>query len=241
MRLTRRPATALAVPLLLVGLALNGCGVSDNTVRPGLAADVDGTEVELGDVDDATSALCTYYGSGAFDDAQPFPRALQRRDIAQSYILRVALENLVEERDVTLPDSYGATLAAIDSQIDGQPDQDDLAAAYKANAYVEAASIAVGDAEFAAEGTTAGSEDESRARGTVAANNWLAEREVDINPVLALALTDTGLAPVDDDLSVAQSDLAKAAVLDLDAPDIQERVSALAETLPADQVCGSQG
>lgn len=239
MSIARRRTAALAVPLLLAGLALNGCGVADTQVRPGLAAYVDGTEIKLGDVDKATTALCDYYGSGAFDGARAFPRSLQRRDIAQSFILKAALEQIVADRDLALPDSYGVALAAIDKQIAGQPHLDDLASAYRANAYVSAAAIAIGDDEFAADGTTAGSEAESQGRGSAVAGAWLAVHDVDINPVLALDLTDTGLAPVDDDLSVAQSDIALAAVLDLGAPDVTDKVTALAATLPDDQVCGA--
>jgi hypothetical protein len=57
--------------------------------------------------------------------------------------------------------------------------------------------------------------------------------------VLALDLTDAGLVPADDDVSVAQSDLALASVLDLDSPEVGDKVTALTRTLPADQVCGA--
>ena len=57
MRLSR-PLVGLATVAVLATGALSGCGVADAGVRPGTAAVVDGREVALDEVDDATTATC---------------------------------------------------------------------------------------------------------------------------------------------------------------------------------------
>ena len=142
MSLTPRRA-GLVVPLLLVGIALNGCGVSDAQVRPGLAAQVDGEQIELADIDEATTAVCSYLGTAELADFSPFPRGYQRQGLAQTRIQKVALERLLDERDLTLPDSYGDDVAQIEAQFaDVGADRDILVETGTTNAYVTAAATA---------------------------------------------------------------------------------------------------
>ena len=57
MRLSR-PLVGLATVAVLATGALSGCGIADAEVRPGTAAVVEGEEISLSDVDDATEATC---------------------------------------------------------------------------------------------------------------------------------------------------------------------------------------
>ncbi len=57
MRLSR-PLLGLATVAVLATGALSGCGIADAEVRPGTAAVVEGEEISLSDVDDATEATC---------------------------------------------------------------------------------------------------------------------------------------------------------------------------------------
>lgn len=230
----------LVVPLLLAGIALNGCGVADGQVRPGVAADVDGVQIELSDVDESTTAVCDYLGSAGIADFSPFPRSFQRQGLATTFIQQVALESLVEERGLTLPESYGDDVVQIEAEFAGSgDDRDVLVETGTANAYVTAAATAVGDAAFEAEGTTAGSPEISFQRGLEEANAWLNDREVDLNPELGIALTDEGLVPSDDEISVPASDRARAGVIAVDDPAAEDKIAALVATLPPEQLCGA--
>jgi hypothetical protein len=236
--LTPRRA-GLVVPLLLAGIALNGCGVSDEQIRPGVAAQVDGEQIQLADVDESTTAVCDYLGSADLAHFSPFPRSFQRQGLATTRIQQVALEHLVDERDLSLPASYGDDVAQIEAQFaDAGDDRDVLVDAGTVNAYVTAAATAVGDAEFQADGTPAPSAEVAAQRGLAAASTWLNDHEVDLNPVLGISLTDEGLVPADDDLSVPASDRARAGVFTAgDATD--DKIAALVATLPRDQLCGA--
>ncbi|WP_148614324.1 hypothetical protein [Nocardioides rubriscoriae] len=239
MSLTPRRA-GLVAPLLLVGLALNGCGVSDEQVRPGVAADVDGEQVSLSEVDESTTAVCDYLSSADLAEFSPFPRTYQRQGLATTRIQQIALEHLVDERKLTLPPSYGDDVASIEAQFaDSGDDRDVLVETGTANAYVTAAAIAVGNAEYAADGDPAASTDAALQRGLVAAAAWLNDREVDLNPVLGISLTKQGLVPTDDDLSVPASDRAKAGIIAVDDAAANDKINALVATLPRDQVCGA--
>ncbi|MBZ5736084.1 SurA N-terminal domain-containing protein [Nocardioides sp. TRM66260-LWL] len=57
LRSSLRPAVA-ATALGLLAASTTGCGVSDRTLRPGVAAVVDGTTISQRDVDDAAQPTC---------------------------------------------------------------------------------------------------------------------------------------------------------------------------------------
>ncbi len=59
-RISRWRALGLAGVLLSGGL-LSGCGVSDEQLRPGVAAQVGDTEVSLEVVNDAVGVACDYF------------------------------------------------------------------------------------------------------------------------------------------------------------------------------------
>ena len=70
MRLSR-PLVGLATVAVLATGALSGCGIADAEVRPGTAAVVEGEEISLSDVDDATEATCEVLQGS--QELRPFP------------------------------------------------------------------------------------------------------------------------------------------------------------------------
>lgn len=234
----RRPVRRAVVlaPALLAGLALTGCGSTDEQPRPGLAASVEGTDISLGRVDEATTQYCSYYGEDQTGQAQPFPRSFQRQQVAGTFILEAAFAQILEERDLSPGEEYDGDRADIEAQFGDRPDSDGLVDFLEADAYVTAAVAAVS----AAEGAGAPASPDQAPPGLVAGFEWLRENDVDINPVVGLDVTDAGLVTTEgSDLSVAVSTEARASSFGADDPDVPTRVAELVETLPADQVCGA--
>ncbi|MDO9454707.1 hypothetical protein [Nocardioides sp.] len=246
MSITPRLA-ALAVPLLLVGGALTGCGVSDGPqVRPGVAAEVDGTTIELSDVDDTVAGTCAYLDDA--DGALPFPRVTVRRLLVETLVRETAAERLLDELDAELPDTYAPAVASIDQNYADAPD--DQAAAMRAgdtsSTYVALASDAIGNTLLREEtGAEPGNPEEIRARGTQAIADWLADHDVDLNPTYGLRIDD-GSFVADDGLSVPVSDGAVfnqgVAGFDISGQDeeLQTKIQQASAQLSDDQVCGTR-
>ncbi len=246
MRLPRAatgPLTTAALSLVVLsGLTgLSGCGVSEASVRPGVAATVDGTTIDLADVDELTGAVCAFFADTPPDGFTPYPRALQRQNGVVTKVERVALEALLDERDLELPDAYAEQVATLEAQYaDEDPAyRDALIELGGDNTFVSAAASAVGDDVIEAEGRTSGSPDESIQRGLAEASGWLSEHDVDVNPVLGVEFTDEGPVQGVGDVSIPVSDAARAGQLDLQDPDVTQRIGELVATLPDDQVCGA--
>jgi hypothetical protein len=235
---------ALAVPLLLVGAALNGCGVTDEEIRPGIAADVDGTVIRQSDLDDTVSGTCDYLDQA--EGVSRFPRATVRRQLLQTLVRQVAAEHLVDELDVDLPDEYAPAIASIDKTYADAPGDQATAMREgdKASTYVAVASDAVGAALLRKEtGTEPQDANQIRARGTQEVAAWLGDHDVELNPTYGLRLDD-GSFVADDGLSVPESSEAVFArgVSDIDLGDADQDVATLiadaTAKLPEDQVCG---
>lgn len=239
----RRPlrrVALLVVPVLVGATGLSACGVSDEQPRPGLAASVDGTDISLDRVDDATTRYCDYVADDPASAGQAIPRSVQRQQVAVTFILQTALEHILDDRDLDVTADYQARAADLRTQIGDQPDSGPLYDILEANTYVNVAIEALGADEGTDSGDGSdGADPSATPPGLTLAYDWLRENDVEINPVVGLDITDEGLVNADgDDLSVAVSDEAKAAVLSVDDPDVQAKIESLVQTLPAEQVCG---
>ncbi|WP_139977929.1 hypothetical protein [Nocardioides litoris] len=245
---TARRATLVA-PILASALLLAGCGGPDSgTPRPGLAVEVDGTRVSLTEVDEATTQYCDDAAASAEDagegaSAVVLPRSLQRREVAATYLLRIAFERLVDERGLSLGDGYGAAVDQIDEELAGRSDVDGLADLRKAQAYIDAAAGAVGlDVSGAQLPAGQPVPQEVTAVGLTTGYQWLAEHDVTINPLLEFEVSNQGLALTDDsDLSVPVSDRARSFTFDPADPASVQAAAQAAAGLPADQVCTAAG
>lgn len=249
MSTTPRRAAILA-PLLLAGLALNGCGVSDDQIRPGVAASVDGSDVTVSDVDDLADGTCTYLD--ASPDASTYPRVTIRRLFLETLVRREAAERLVADLGATLPADYASTVAGLAQ--DYTTESPSVARAMRegdeARYYVAYATAAIGNALLRKEtGAEPGNAQQISDRGTQAIDQWLAERDVEVNPTYGLSLRD-GAFVADDGLSVPVSSEATAAdaVADIDLnsatadnqAELQAAIAKANASLPTDQVCGPQ-
>lgn len=238
----RRPLrrVALLVPVLVSATALTACGVSDEQPRPGLAASVDGTDISLDRVDDATTRYCDYVADDPASAGQAIPRSVQRQQVAVTFILQTAFEHILDDRDIDVEADYQSRAADLRSQIGEPSDAGPLYDILEANTYVNVAIDALGAEEGDDSSDSAdGADPSATPPGLTLAYDWLRENDVEINPVVGLDVTDEGLVNADgDDLSVAVSDEAKAAVLSADDPDVQAKIESLVQTLPAEQVCG---
>lgn len=249
MSITPRRA-ALVAPLLLLGLGLNGCGISDNEVRPGVAAQVDGTDVTSTEVDDLVSGTCDYLDDT--EGAAAYPRVTVRRLFLETLIRREAAEQLVDDLDAELPGEYDTAIAGLAQDYADVPD--DVAATMRegdrARYYVAYATAAIGDALLREEtGAEPADADAIGQRGNKAIADWIADHDVALNPTYGLRLQD-GAFVADDGLSVAVSTQAQdaRAIADIDLSGasgdqatLQASLDQANASLSDEQVCGTPG
>jgi hypothetical protein len=236
---------ALVVPLLLAGLGLNACGVAEQQIRPGVAAEVDGTEISTDDLDRNVDGTCDFLD--AQPDASAFPRVTVRRLLVETLVREEAARRLVEDLDVELPDEYDDAVAGIDQTYTEAPDDqaEAMRTGDKASTYVALAGRAIGDALLREEtGTEPGNPELIAARGAEAIDDWIADNDVELNPTYGLGL-DGGTFVADDGLSVPASSGAVfaqgVAGININDPDSAALGTALTDAvaeLPATQVCG---
>lgn len=233
---------ALLTPLLVAGIALNGCGVADEPARPGLAAEVDGTAITLADVDDETRSTCDFLDAAEGQQAA-FPKTVVRRLTFQTAVRRVAAEKLLDELGLDLPSDFETQAATLRQQFAGAPDADDAEAfadGEVARLYVAAATSVIGT-ELLGDEATPGDDEAAGARGAQAVQEWLLEHDVVLNPAYGLTLDDDGAFVSDEGLSIPVSDAAVEAQADAGLDLLggnPEEIAAAADGLPADQVCG---
>ncbi|MAO80603.1 MAG: hypothetical protein CMH82_08085, partial [Nocardioides sp.] len=99
MRLSR-PLVGLATVAVLATGALSGCGVADAGVRPGAAAVVEGEEISLGEVDDATTATCEVLQGSADLLAGGFTGAELRGIVVQQLVVTEVAEAIAAANDL---------------------------------------------------------------------------------------------------------------------------------------------
>lgn len=245
MSTTRRRA-AITVPLVLAGLALSGCGVAQEQIRPGTAADVDGAGIDSSYVDDTVDGACDYLDAQAGGGA--IPRAALRRLVVETLVREKAAEQLVDELGAELSDTYPEALAGIEQDYTDAPDEqaEAMRVGDRSNTYVAYAADAIGNTLLREEtGREPGVAQEIRDRGNEAIAQWLADNDVDLNPTYGLRL-DEGAFVADDGLSVPGSTGAVFAQglsdIDLGSEDQEAVNQAILEAvaqLPPDQVCGT--
>lgn len=241
---TRRAGRAgLLVPVLLLAAGLTGCGVADEQVRPGVAARVDGSNIDAEEIDPTVTQTCAYLDQ--YGDTR-FPRVTVRRLLIETLIRREASEKLLAELDTELPPTYPAALAEIQTRYaDASVAQSDaMRAGDTASTYVSAAGQAIGSALLRKEtGQEPGDANAVAVRGAQAVDEWLASHEVELNPTYGLRVED-GTFVDDDGLSVAASTRAAfaqgVAAIDLtgDQETLGDSLVQATDALPEDQVCG---
>ncbi|MBM0126500.1 hypothetical protein [Pimelobacter simplex] len=223
MRPTFRPAAASLAALAL----LAGCGVSDNDVKPGLAAEVEGQRLSLSKVDQAVEDYCAL--RSANPQAQPAPTALIRAQFVVGWTQAVAVDDLAPEHGVELPPEAIDRTAVHDAWDALGTIDDDNYDTFEFLTWIQqrlSDPVAeIGADESGAEGDAAVS------AGIELITEWLEEHDVTFNPVFGSYDAKTGVF-AGDPLSVPVSGEAKA------ASDTAALTPEQIAKLPADQRCG---
>ena len=89
---------AVAVGLALVATGCSSSVIGEAGPRPGLAADVEGTEITLDDLTKVTDALCTLQAADPNVDATS--RAFARDQILQAWVASLVTAAYAEEQDL---------------------------------------------------------------------------------------------------------------------------------------------
>jgi len=247
--ITPRRATVSTILLAVgLGVGLGGCGVADDQIRPGVAVSVDGTDIDVSEVDDTVSGACAFYDDNPETGAL-VPRVVLRRLVVETFTRREAAEALVEELGLDIDGDVSRATAGVEQAFgDAPPDQvAAMTAGEVAASYTTAASDAIGDALLREEtGSEPGNPELIRARGVQAITDWLADHEIAINPTYGLQVDD-GVFSADDGLSVPASTQAVFAqeisgldLLSQDQAALGEAIEEATATLPDDQICGTR-
>lgn len=247
MSLIRRPAHrrsirgAVAVAASAV-VALSGCGVGDDTLRPGLAAQVGDTDIALEQVDDAAADLCEMVTSLTEQGASStLPGSVVRDNSLQYAVMREIAEQLADEHDVQPGELYRSSLEGNETQLaELEVDTellDGVVPVITSDYYFIDIVQQIGREEL---GLTPEEDtgNEGIEEGLRVAQEWEADHDIEVNPRFAdisIGDLESILDTQVDYLSVPVSDFAKQALADdaLDDPD-----TTYADSLPESQRCG---
>lgn len=241
-RSLRRAAIGPAVCTAVVGLALSGCGVADDTLRPGLAAQVGETEISLDRVDESSSELCdmiTFLSREG--SATAVPGSVVRDNTLQYTVLRELGNQLSEEYDVAAGDIYRGSLQRNEAQLSelgvSSAVLDDVVPMLSSGDYFLDIAQQIGQRELGLS-PEEDTEQEGMEEGLRIAREWEAEYGLEVNP----RFSDVSIGDLDEilqietgSLSVPVSDFAKQAGTEVDP---QNPDTSYADSLPDSQRCG---
>ncbi|GAA1503160.1 hypothetical protein [Nocardioides humi] len=223
----RRPILPAAAAAAVVAVLAAGCGVSDNTVLPGAAAEVEGQRLELSKVDQAVEDYCAL--RAANPQASAAPTALIRAQFVVGWTQAVAVDALAAEHHIRLPSGTVDRAAVMDAWGElGTIDDDNLDTFEWLTWIQQRLSDPVGELGRAQAG---GDEQAAVAAGVALITDWLDEHDVTFNPVFGAYDAETGVF-AGDPLSVPVSSEAK------DAQDTAALTPEQVAKLPAEQRCG---
>jgi hypothetical protein len=226
-----RARFAVATAGVLAAGLLGGCGVADEGVRPGTAAEVGDTTISLDEVDEAAEDLCDLRSEDPATKGAPVSGAEVRTRALQNLVLRAIADGIAEERDIEPSPSFDNLKALADKEGTVQA-REVLGLSYFVNV-MRAAGID--------EAGSSASEEEQLTAGIAIAQEWTEREGLRTNPVFPdLEIGDVSVEFArDDDLSAAVSDFAESALTDADRLQEQpEGDSAYAASLPESQRCG---
>ena len=231
MRSIRRARLATAVVGVVAGGLLAGCGIANEGIQPGVAAEVGNTTISLDEVEEAAEDLCDLRSEDPATKGAPVSGAEVRTRALQNLVLTAIADGIAEERG-----------------IEPSPSLDNLEALADKEGTVQAREV-VGLSYFVNVMQAAGrdeaglgaSEEEQLGAGIAIAQEWTEREGVRTNPVFPdLEIGDAAVEFTrDDDLSAAVSDFAESALTDADRlRELPEGDSAYAASLPESQRCG---
>ena len=218
----------VAVGVIAAGL-LSGCGVADEGVRPGVAAEVGPTTIDLSDVEDVAQELCDLRGEDPATQGVPVSGAEVKTRALQTLVLQAIADGIADERDIKPSPSF-ATLEEAAEEAGTVEAFEQVGLAYFVNVMQHVGRIEAG---------AGASEREQITTGIEVAQQWTADEGVEVNPVFpVLVIGDEAVEYNRDDISVAVSDFAEEALTDADRLEQPQGDSSYALTLPESQRCG---
>ncbi|MBA3782285.1 hypothetical protein [Nocardioides sp. InS609-2] len=227
---TFRRHLVAALATVSVGAMLSGCAGS---ASPGVAADVDGEQITVSQVDHATSAICTSIepdlrGSGnvaALGKVRQFVVSLlaassQARQLAASY-------------DVKPGDEYSSQVGQLTETAKAFPEDTraDYVEVMSAESLINGVVDAVGRASLTEDGIAEPTVEAITQRGRDLFISWPDQHPIDVDPRYGLAVVEGQIVPADTNLSVAVSDAAKSGLAEEPDP-------VYARSLPRGHRCG---
>lgn len=223
---------ACAVALSIAG-SFAGCGVAEEDTHPGVAARVDGRTLELRTIDSAVTDYCDLLSGAA--DASAVPKASVRADLTRLWAQAIAVEAIAGDYDVPLPsESVERDFVERAWSSLGTVDDDN----YDSFEWLTWVQLRVNDpllaigAQLVQEETGQPADQETAAaRGYEEVDAWLADNDLELNPVFGHLDTASNTF-VGDALSIAVSGEAKGAVKN--PPFAADQIAALPDT----QRCG---
>jgi hypothetical protein len=222
-----------ALPVLPVVL-LAGCGVAATQFHPGIAAEVGDQTITTRHVDQVTENYCEAVekvskGQPEAQDARTPMRYLSHT-FATNLIMRDAAEQLADDYDVQPTSAYKGNLAQLEPQLANLSDDQKEAVReiFGSQAYVDDVLTQIGEISLKKQGTTDATADEQTAEGQKLLTSWIADHDVEINPIYGIDLGSQ--AQVDTDLSYALGTTAKAGLQ-------AEPDTTYTASLPDAQVC----
>ena len=233
MSTTRRVRVSALAAGAVLTLALTGCGVSGTGFQPGVAADVNGTAVSTDHVDQLVVDYCEAIKSVLGEDNNVVPLSFFRSGVAGQLALVSAAEQMADDYGVEPTADYDKAVADIESQTteltEGQ--REAVVEIESGSTYINAVEAAVGAQLLLEEGVAEPGPDASVQRGVEAFSEWLADHEIELNPEYGIELDGAAINTLDQQLSVAVGDTAKAGLAETPDP-------AYAASLPQNQRCG---
>jgi hypothetical protein len=167
------------------GLALAGCG----DVSPGAAATVDGTRIQMEEVDDLAGAWCTYLITYADVNEQPWqpqPSATYRDQVLTQLIQLELAEEVAEELHVDVPPSRYQTPEDPQTRpiIDAMPadQQEPFRRLVDLYGKVQATDIAIDVSRGGDEPTTPDEAQQAAAEGQKYVSDFAEDRDIDLDP-----------------------------------------------------------
>lgn len=220
----RRPVWGAA--LAVVCLTLTGCA----GLRPGVAVQVGEETITVDQVDTVAADFCAAVEPQLEQQAESIPHSYFRSGIAGTLALRSVAEQLAAERGVDAEsEEYLQQLSDLHRGVAAVPEEyrDSVVEVESAPAYVEAVQAAVGEQVLDGDGER----QDFVAAGADEMAGWIAANEVEFDPALNTRIEDGMIAPADQSVSFALSEMARAGLE-------EQPNSATARQLPASQRCG---
>ena len=172
--------TRLAGFVLLALATLSGCG----GLHPNIAAQAGDQSISDAEVDQLAQDLCTTVKSQA--EAMGYARSALLQTVVQSFVMRAMADQMADEYGVTSTAAYDGQVEQAKTQL-AKSDPDVLARVldtYTATQYFIDILTSIGAQQLEASGTTKPSPNESLVKGIDLAQEWEADNEIQIDPLI---------------------------------------------------------